>query len=273
MKTSFCYRLIIMSLLIFNCSKDNSTVSNNSEEIASNVNDSESQTSEEESESSTTNIGDGVPSVFSKIYGASDIYIENSNVVIKVNGIPDHRSPYFNASDDMYEDYNGSNLSFDLNPNRISGFDFVYKIPLNPEKSNKSTPTPLGSIGVSLNGVSFFNQYAGPNNQPLTNEINSFDQYNGHPQPQGVYHYHIEPIYLTNKVGSNSLLGFLLDGFPVYGPEENDSRITNDDLDEFHGHSHATEDYPDGIYHYHITDKDPYINGSGYYGSPGTVSN
>ena len=67
--------------------------------------------------------------------------------------------------------------------------------------------------------------------------------------------------------------GFLLDGFPVYGPEENDSRITNDDLDEFHGHSHATEDYPDGIYHYHITDKDPYINGSGYYGSPGTVSN
>ena len=85
--------------------------------------------------------------------------------------------------------------------------------------------------------------------------------------------HHIEPIYLTNKVGSNSLLGFLLDGFPVYGPEENDSRITNDDLDEFHGHSHATEDYPDGIYHYHITDKDPYINGSGYYGSPGTVSN
>ena len=109
--------------------------------------------------------------------------------------------------------------------------------------------------------------------KPLTNEINSFDQYNGHPQPQGVYHYHIEPLYLTNKVGSNSLLGFLLDGFPVYGPEENDTKITNDDLDEFHGHSHSTEEYPDGIYHYHITDQDPYINGSGYYGSPGTVTN
>ena len=271
-KTSFFYILII-SLLLFNCSKDNSTVSDTSEEIVSNVNDSESEISNSESESLTTNIGEGVPSVFSKIYGATDIYIEDSNIVIKVDGVPDHKSPYFNASDDMYEDYNGSNLNFDLNPNKIRDFDFVYKIPLNPRKSNKSNPTPLGSIGVSLNGVSFFNQYAGPNNQPLTNEINSFDQYNGHPQPQGVYHYHIEPIYLTEKVGSNSLLGFLLDGFPVYGPEESGSKITNDDLDEFHGHSHPTVDFPDGIYHYHITDKDPYINGSGYYGSPGTVTN
>ena len=85
---------------------------------------------------------------------------------------------------------------------------------------------------------------------------------------------HISPFFVgLNKVGSNSLLGFLLDGFPVYGPEENDTKITNDDLDEFHGHSHSTEEYPDGIYHYHITDQDPYINGSGYYGSPGTVTN
>ena len=104
-KTSFFYILII-SLLLFNCSKDNSTVSVTSEEIVSDVNDSESEISNSESESLTTNIGEGVPSVFSKIYGASDIYIEDSNIVIKVDGIPDHKSPYFNASDDMYEDYN-----------------------------------------------------------------------------------------------------------------------------------------------------------------------
>ena len=116
-----------------------------------------------------------------------------------------------------------------------------------------------------------FNQ-AGTNNQPLTNEINSFDQYAGHPQNQGVYHYHLEPTYLTSNKGQDALLGFLLDGFPVYGPFENDVKITNENLDEYHGHSHITPDYPNGIYHYHITDTDPYINGNGYYGSPGTVS-
>ena len=43
-------------------------------------------------------------------------------------------------------------------------------------------------------------------------------------------------------------------------------------MDEYHGHSHATSDFPDGIYHYHTTADDPYLNGSGYYGTPGTVS-
>ena len=35
----------------------------------------------------------------------------------------------------------------------------------------------MGPIGVSLNGVPFYNQYAG-GGAPLSNEINSFDQYN-----------------------------------------------------------------------------------------------
>lgn len=118
----------------------------------------------------------------------------------------------------------------------------------------------------------FYNQYAGPN-QPLTDEMQSFDQYWGHPTGFGAYHYHIEPIYLTSlKVNKSALLGFLLDGFPVYGPEENGVTVTNDMLDAYHGHTHATEDYPNGIYHYHITDTDPYINGNGFYGTPGTVT-
>ena len=104
-------------------------------------------------------------------------------------------------------------------------------------------------------------------------EINSFDQYNGHPQQSGQYHYHIEPTYLTSTKGKSALLGFLLDGFPVYGPEEEGKIITNDDLDAFHGHFGKTEDFPNGIYHYHITAEDPYINGNGFYGTAGTISN
>lgn len=227
--------------------------------------------SENEEETPTT-IGNDVPEVYSKLYAASDIYIEGDFVVIEVDGAPDHNSPYFNTSSDQYEAYNGDNPDFNLNPNRIATFDMVYKIPLSPEEASTHSATQLGSIGLAVNGVSIFNQYAGPNNQPLTNEINSFDQYNGHPEQQGMYHYHMEPLYLTENQGKDGLIGFLLDGFPVYGPEEDGQTVTNNDLDEFHGHFHITTDYPDGMYHYHITDNDPYINGSGYYGTPGTVT-
>ena len=217
--------------------------------------------------------GNDVPEIYQKIYSASDIYLEDDFVVIQVNGVPDHNSPYFDASDDRNVAYSGTNENFNLNPNRIDlNANYTYKIPLNPTAASNPKPTQLGSIGVALNGVSFYNQYAGPNNQPLTDEIDSFDQYNGHPQRVGEYHYHLEPTYLTQSQGNNVLLGFLLDGFPVYGPFESGERVVNSLLDEYHGHEHVTADYPEGIYHYHITDADPYINGSGYYGTAGTVT-
>ena len=146
----------------------------------------------------------------------------------------------------------------------------VFRIPLKPEKADVSQPTPLGPIGVSINRVPFFNQYAGPN-RPLAFEINSFDQYNGHPQMTGMYHYHVEPLYLTTICGRDALLGYLLDGFPVYGPMEIGKLVTNADLGANHGHLHATKEYPGGTYHYHVTSEAPYINGVGFYGKAGSV--
>jgi hypothetical protein len=129
-------------------------------------------------------------------------------------------------------------------------------------------------IGVALNGVAFFNQYAGPNNQVLTSEIASFDKFNGHPTGTDQYHYHVEPLYLSiGKSTKSGLMGFLLDGFPVYGPqEENGDLVSNSNLDVYHGHIHATVDYPKGIYHYHFTGEAPYLNGNGYYGTSGTIT-
>jgi hypothetical protein len=214
-----------------------------------------------------------VPEVYEKIYGATDMYVEGNYVVIKTKGRPDHKSPYYVGTTwaSLNENYNGSNPNFVLNPNRIAEFNYTFKIPLNPAVNASHPATPGGAIGVSLNGVPFFNQYAAMN-APLTNEINSFDQYGGHPQQQGAYHYHIEPLYLTAQKGKGALLGFLLDGFPVYGPLENGKTLTSADLDVYHGHSHATAEYPQGIYHYHITADSPYINGNGFYGTPGTVT-
>ena len=227
-------------------------------------------------DNATTNPTVTVPAVYSKIYGAISITNDGTYITIKTNGLPDHKSVYYATSNSLYENFSGTTFAgytFSKNPNTISSQNYTFKIPVNPVVATNHAATPLGPIGVSINGVPLFNQYAGPN-QPLTNEITSFDQYWGHPQQSGQYHYHVEPKYLTTvKVTKSSLLGFLLDGFPVYGPEENGVAVTNAMLDVYHGHTHATAEYPNGIYHYHFTSADPYLNGTGFYGTAGTVSN
>jgi hypothetical protein len=212
-------------------------------------------------------------SIYKRIYGATSVTQDGNFVVIKSSDLPDHKSPYYQGTQwpTLYEAYNGTG-QFVKNPSSITSQNLTFRIPLYPKESASKPATPMGPIGISLNGVPFFNQYAA-GGSPLTNEIISFDQYGGHPQQQGQYHYHAEPFYLTATKGKAVLLGFLLDGFPVYGPMENNSVITNAQLDAYHGHTAATPDYPAGIYHYHITSSDPYINGNGFYGTPGTVSN
>jgi hypothetical protein len=212
-----------------------------------------------------------LPEIYKKFNSTVQVYVEGTNIVIKSNGIPDHKSVYFNTSDSRYQAYNGSNPNFSINPNRIMEQSYTFKIPLNPAESANKQATPLGPIGVSVNGVPLFNQYAGPS-QPLTNEINSFDQYNGHPQQSGAYHYHVEPLYITAQKGKSALIGFLLDGFPVYGPLENGVTLTSSNLDNYHGHTGVTADYPAGIYHYHFTSDAPYLNGNGFWGTKGTVT-
>lgn len=227
------------------------------------------------SSSNNTTTSTTVPDVYKKIYGATSITSDGTYITIKSTGLPDHKSPYYASTNALYETYSGTTFAgsvFQKNPNSIAEKAYVFKIPIDPKVASTHAATPLGAIGVSLNGVPFYNQYAGPN-QPLTGEIASFDRYWGHPAPSSAYHYHVEPLYLTSiKATKSSLMGFLLDGFPVYGPEENGATVDNSKLDAYHGHTSATSDYPNGIYHYHITSTDPYINGNGYYGTPGTIS-
>ncbi|PDS21653.1 YHYH protein [Flavobacterium branchiophilum] len=247
------FALIIMASFAISCSKDDATTTDTSGGSAT------------------------VPAIYQKIYGATSITSDGTYVYIKTNCLPDHKSPYYATTNALYEAYSGTTFggnTFAQNPNSIVQQTGTIKIPLNPVVATTHAATPLGPIGVALNGVPFFNQYAGPNNQALTSEINSFDKYYGHPQNQGMYHYHVEPLYLTTvKSTKSGLMGFLLDGFPVYGPnEENGTVVTNSTLDVYHGHTHATVDYPNGIYHYHFTAEAPYLNGNGFYGTPGTVS-
>ncbi len=218
--------------------------------------------------------GSPVPAVYNKIYGATSITFDGTFVTIKCNALPDHKSAYYPGANPLHENYSGttfSGVTFAQNPNTIATQNITLKIPVAPAVAATHSATPMGVIGVGLNGIPFFNQYAA-GGSPLTGEIASFDQWWGHPQMTGMYHYHVEPLYLTTvKASKWALMGFLLDGFPVYGPkEENNTDPTG--LDVYHGHTHATVDFPSGIYHYHFTTAAPYLNGNGFYGTPGTVS-
>jgi len=232
------------------------------------------------SSSSNTSTVTTLPTVFQKFSSAIQgsglqVYLSGNYVIIKTNDLPDHKSPYYKGTQwasTMYEAYNGTNSAWNQNPNTIASQNYVFKIPVSPTQASSSSQTPLGPMGVAINGVAIYNQYAA-GRVALTTEINSFDEYNGHPDQSGSYHYHVEPTYLTTKNTKSSLIGFLLDGFPVYGPLENGKTLTSADLDAYHGHTGVTADYPNGIYHYHITADAPYINGTGFYGTPGTVTN
>jgi hypothetical protein len=216
------------------------------------------------------NNGTAVPDFYKNFSSAVTVTVEGTTVILRSNGLPDHKSPYFSTSSTQYEKYNGSNPNFHLAPNTIAEQQLVLRIPLTPVKLSTPSPTPLGPIGIGVNGVAIFNQYAG-GGQPLTGEIDTFDQYNGHPQQMGQYHYHAEPFWLT-RLAKDALIGVLLDGYPVYGPMETGKAVSNADLDAAHGHTGVTKEFPNGIYHYHTTAEAPYINGSGFAGQPGTVT-
>ena len=214
-----------------------------------------------------------ISSILTLFDGTGLSYAVNGNTVtFTTQDLPNHTSPYWPMNNPLYEDYNGTNTSFNKNPNRIAAQNITFTITLNPEEASIHQATPMGPIGISRNGVVFFNQYAA-GGSPLTNEINSFDQWLGHPAGGDNYHYHIEPTYLTQEFGEDAFLGLLSDGFPVYGPLENGAVISSSDLDVYHGHTSVTADFSDGIYHYHITADDPYLNGNGFYGTPGNVTN
>lgn len=151
-------------------------------------------------------------------------------------------------------------------------------ITLSPTYIDETSDTNLGLIGVVISGAQLFNDYEDTDRSFVAVDDNFsvdgvffVDSCNGHPLAlnadgtgQGNYHYHGIPYCLTDIVDlegeHSSILGFLVDGFPFYGPKgESGVTITSDDLDECSGHLGATPEFPEGIYHYHITeDRSPY---------------
>ena len=160
---------------------------------------------------------------------------------------------------------------------------------------------------LALNEVSIFNENAAPPDK-ITDELFTFDQCSGHPQKSGLYHYHVDPVCLIKVLGGsvtdntstvsgttyswiedngtngNLRLGFLLDGFPFYGPVGDNytdySSASTPSTDSYNGHTHSTTDFQSGTYHYHVKTANIggknsavfWITNEKYYDTPGVIT-
>ena len=123
---------------------------------------------------------------------------------------------------------------------------------------------PMGMIGIAVNGVALFNALDDSHRDAVAHETQ--DACEGHPQMRGIYHYHSIPTCLTGTSvkGQERLVGYALDGFPIFGPRDAAGRLLTDaDLDACHGHVGwvTLRGERVRIYHYHATLEYPYTLG------------
>ena len=246
------------------------------------------------------------------IYGevSMSCLIANQREIIS-NSIPDHEPGEFPN---------------DGNPNTIAAVDFAMTMTLIPAQTG-SIDSSQRVPAVARNGVKFEPEtgetYTGNNEWRYEAIQDSYDlgldDSFAHVQPDGMYHYHGMPeghIDLTDRGKAMTLVGWALDGFPVYArygyTDANDASsaikdmngsyqlrdldelladgrpATTDtdtrangtvveslplgifvqdwqyqeslsELDECNGRYGVTPEFPEGIYHYYITDDYPYV--------------
>lgn len=178
---------------------------------------------------------------------------------IRGNGLPRHATGTFPV------ERGSAAFRYDRNPNSIQAHTVDYRLPRDPKIAVTPGCLPMGTIGVALSGAVFFNALDAPGRDAVANEI--FDKCEGHPERNGRYHYHhFSPCFDQGNGEMHSpLIGYALDGFGIYGPrDEGGSYVSNDQLDECHGHVGPVP-LSDGtvktVYHYHANREFPYTLG------------
>ena len=195
-----------------------------------------------------------------------------TSITLKSNGLPDHKTPYWGVGNALYEDFP---TGYHANVNTsMSAHNYVMTIPTNPNEATSKEETTLGPIGMALNGVPIYNDREGGNVPLDALTITTFDYSGAHPGPGKDYHYHTTGRYTSQD--DAKLIGFLRDGFPIYGRK--DTTGVYPTLDMYGGHTGPTQDFPDGIYHYHASNVN-YLNtgyyvlkAGSYYGTKGTFA-
>ena len=184
---------------------------------------------------------------------------EGKFLIVRAHNIPNHPTAKFPG----------------LNPNYIQEKSRTYYLPLEPvknvnavamNKTNSNRALPMGPTGVAINGVAFFN----PFDAGQMEAVDIMDRCCGHPAPDNMYHYHKYPVcvkspFVDDGQGHSPLIGFALDGFPIYGPYVAKGLMARDDKQNPLNDFNMRFDEERG-WHYHVTPGQyPYIIG-GFWG-------
>lgn len=194
------------------------------------------------------------------------ISLEGKNLIVRSKNIPNHPTAIF---PDTYG-------SQGYNPSFIGEQNMSFSVPLEPKKNpnaiamthgNANGALNMGPVGFAVNGVIFYN----PFDAGMDDASSIMDRCCGHPSPDFAYHYHKYPIcvntpFVDRGETHSGIIGFALDGFPVYGPYENKDQFARDSktnpLSAFNAHYDEKRGW-----HYHTTPgKFPYMIG-GYIGT------
>ena len=115
-------------------------------------------------------------------------------------------------------------------PNALRSQNFNWVVPRFPELAMDTSTIPLlGTVAFSVNGVPIYGpneaQFPDPFGDPVYNDL--LDECLGHTGGQGDYHYHAMFVRCLSAIGlegvedrsvPSPILGYALDGFPIYGP-------------------------------------------------------
>jgi hypothetical protein len=155
---------------------------------------------------------------------------------------------------------------YDRNPNSITAHSFSWTVPANPSPASGPSCTPLGPIGMTLDGVVLLNALDAGGRDAVAHEIQ--DGCNGHPQQSGIYHYHSISTCLMGQASqtpnSSTLVGYALDGYGIYIERDAKGDLPTDaDLDACHGRTSTVvwDGKQTSIYHYDATLEYPYTVG------------
>lgn len=107
-----------------------------------------------------------------------------------------------------------------LNPNRrCTRWQYVV-VPENPTKATAYRESGMGSVGWLSSGGVVYNHLSSPDGSLAAYyELDTLDICGGHSSSNAQYHYHLIPYCLgsANDASACQLVGYMLDGFPVYG--------------------------------------------------------
>jgi YHYH protein len=191
-----------------------------------------------------------------------NITVDGSTVMFESDGLPSHEYLDVYLADGRDGKYIAGG---------VEAYDARFEFPLVPTPADTPSATGNGAIGVAISGAVFFNPYEGDGTATVANDDNTtidgvpfIDACGGHPLPNAIsYHYHGIPFCITDAVdteGEHSvLIGYLFDGYPIFGPQDVGGEEPTD-LDECMGHFGPTPEFPDGIYHYHVSSQANYIS-------------